>query len=132
MSRTALALASTAIAVAAVDLGHKATVDATYFHSRSSGYVVFVVLGAALWAGTILATGSLSLALAGGIVAGGAIGNLASLAFWPGVPNPLVLEPIAFNLADVFVLAGFVLTAAATLVFATRNRERLSEPIRLR
>jgi hypothetical protein len=55
-----------------------------------------------------------------------------SLAFSPGVPNPLVLGPIAFNLADVFVLAGFALVAGATLVFALRNHDRMSEPVRLR
>jgi lipoprotein signal peptidase len=66
------------------------------------------------------------------VLAGGALGNLASLAFWPGVPNPIELDPIAFNLADVFVLSGFLLTTAATLVFAVRNRERLGEPVRLR
>jgi hypothetical protein len=130
--KAALALAVTTASAAAIDLGHKAAVDATYFHSRSSGYVVFVLLGGSVWAAAILATRSLSLALAGGVVAGGAAGNLASLAFWPGVPNPLVLEPVAFNLADVFVLSGFVLTAAATLAFAVRNRERLQEPVRLR
>jgi hypothetical protein len=61
--------------------------------------------------------------------ASSALGNLTSLAFWPGVPNPIELDSIAFNLADAFVLLGFATTAAATLTFAVRNRERLREPL---
>jgi len=132
MRTAVLAFAGTALALAAFDLAHKATSEATYFHARSPAYVVVVLVLAAVWIGAILATRSLSLAVAGGVLAGGALGNLASLAVWPGVPNPIELEPIAFNLADVFVLAGFALTAATTLVFAARNRERLREPVRLR
>ena len=132
MFRASLALAGTTAVVGAIDLVHKATTQADYFHARSAVYVVVVLGLAAVWAGAILATGSLSMALGGGVVAGGALGNLVSLALWPGVPNPIELEPIAFNLADVFVLFGFLLTAAAVLVFALRNRERLGEPVRLR
>jgi lipoprotein signal peptidase len=92
-----------------------------------------VVLGlATIWAAAILATRSVAMATAAGILVGGAAGNLVSVGIWSAVPNPLVLEPIAFNLADVFVLAGFVLVAVTTLVFALRNRERLREPVRLR
>lgn len=131
MSRPALALVATAAAAAVVDLAHKAGTDATSFHPRSAVYVSFVLVLAAAWAAAILATRSLLLALAGGVLAGGAAGNLLSLALWPGVPNPIELEPVAFNLADVFVLSGFVLTACATLAFAIRNRERLREPLRL-
>jgi lipoprotein signal peptidase len=132
MRTTPLAFGATALIFAAVDLGHKATSEATYLHARSPVYVPIVLVLAALWAGAILATRSLSLAVAGGVLAGGALGNLASLAMWPGVPNPIVLEPIAFNLADVFVLFGFTLTAVTTVIFGARNRERLREPVRVR
>lgn len=132
MHRAGLVLAGTMVVVAGIDLAHKAGTDADYFHARSAAYVVVVLALAAMWAGAILATGSLSMALGGGVLAGGALGNLLSLALWPGVPNPIVLEPIAFNLADLFVVGGFLLTTGATLVFALRNRERLGEPVRLR
>ena len=131
MKVTALVFSATAILGVAVDLAHKASVDAAHMHPRSQVYVVIVLGLAAAWAATILATQSLSLALAGGVLAGGALGNLTSLAFWPGVPNPIELEPIAFNLADLFVISGFLLTSAAALVFAARNRERLYEPVGL-
>lgn len=132
MARLGFALVGVATPVAALDLAHKAGADAEYFHSRSLAYVVLVLGLAAVWGGAILATRSLSMALGGGVLAGGALGNLASLALWPGVPNPITVDRIAFNLADVFVLAGFVFTAGATLVFALRNSERLGEPVRLR
>ena len=121
--------AATSVAFAGLDLAHKATVDATYLHPRSAAYVGVVLGLAALWSAAILATRSALIALAGGVVLGGALGNLVSLALWPGVPNPIELEPIAFNLADAFVLLGFVTTATATLVFALKNPERLRERI---
>ena len=132
MPRTALALVGVAGFLAAVDLVHKAEAQTDLFHSRSPAYAAVVVVLAAVWAATILATRSLSLALTGGVLAGGALGNLASLALWPGVPNPIVVEPIAFNLADTFVVSGFLLTTTAALVFALQNRDRLREPVRLR
>jgi lipoprotein signal peptidase len=127
----ALVFTATALLSAAFDLAHKTSVDAAHLHARSPVYVVVVLGLAAAWAVAILATRSLSLALGGGVLAGGALGNLASLALWPGVPNPIELEPIAFNLADLLVLGGFLLTSAAALVFAARNRERLYEPVGL-
>jgi lipoprotein signal peptidase len=127
----ALVFSATAVLLGSVDLAHKTSVDAAHLHSRSPVYVVVVLGLAAAWATTILATRSLLLALGGGVLAGGALGNLASLALWSGVPNPIELEPIALNLADLFVLGGFLLTSAAALVFAARNRDRLYEPVGL-
>lgn len=121
--------AATSVAFAGLDLSHKATVDATYLHPRSAAYVGVVLGLAALWSAAILATCSALIALAGGVVLGGALGNLVSLALWRGVPNPIELDQVAFNLADVFVVLGFATTAAATVTFAGRNRHRLREPI---
>ena len=127
----ALALGATAIVLAALDLAHKAAAGADHFHARSPAYAAVVIVLATAWVVAILGTRSLSLALAGGVVAGGALGNLLSLVIWPGVPNPIVLEPIALNLADVFVLAGFLGVAAAALAIVARTPERLREPVRL-
>ena len=129
MRRASVVFAASALVFTGLDLVHKATVEATYVHPRSAVYVAVVLGLAALWSAAIVATRSAVIALAGGVVAGGALGNLSSLAFWPGVPNPIEVEAIAFNLADAFVLLGFATTAAATLVFARRNRERLREPV---
>jgi lipoprotein signal peptidase len=121
--------ASSAAVFTGIDLAHKATVEAIYVHPRSAVFVAVVLGLTAIWSAAILATRSALIALAGGVVLGGALGNLVSLALWPGVPNPIELDQVAFNLADVFVVLGFATTAAATVTFAGRNRHRLREPI---
>jgi lipoprotein signal peptidase len=139
MARSALALALTALVVAGADLVHAGLAVAnssggTLAHERSLPYVVGVAAASLLWAGAIVLTRSTSIAVAGGVLAGGALGNLASLALWPslnGVPDPLVAAGVAFSLADVAVAVGLVLVLATTAVFAARNRARLRDPIRL-
>lgn len=125
----ALALAATATLLAGIDLGHKANAEPAVLHPRSGGYVALVLVLSALWAAAITLSRSLALGVTGGIVLGGAAGNAASLALWPGVPNPLVIGWVAFNLADAFVLGGFVLVAVVTLWLAVT---RPAEPLRLR
>ena len=140
MARSGIVLVLTATLVAGVDLAHKTTAilergAAVPAHDRSATYVVGIAVAATAWAGAIVLTRSASIALGGGVLAGGAAGNLVSLALWPslgGVPNPLVAGNVAFNVADVAVAAGLVLVLAATCVHAARNRERLREPVRFR
>jgi hypothetical protein len=129
MVRPGLALAGTATLLAVVDLAHKADAHAEYFHARSATYVVVVAGLSLVWAAAILATRSVAMAVGGGGVLGGAAGNLVSLAFWRGVPNPIEVAPIAFNLADVFVLGGFVAVAGATVALLCGDH-RLVRPVR--
>ena len=129
MARVGIAFGAVGVLVAAIDLAHKAGSEAAYIHPRSSAYALVVAGLVAAWSGAILLARSLSIAISAGVVAGGAVGNLASLAVWPGVPNPIVVDDLAFNLADTFVLAGFVLTVCAALAFAGRNRDRLRQPL---
>ena len=137
MRTSALALLGTASLVAAADLAHKALAmrdpAPVPLHDRSAGYAL--VLAAALaWAAALVAVHSPLLALAGGVVAGGAAGNGLSLALWPGVPDPLVSDALglAFNLADVAALAGgLVLVPAAVLVLVARGGD-LRRPVTLR
>ena len=82
-----------------------------------------------LWTAIIL-TRSVAIAAAGGLLIGGAAGNLLSLAFWPGVPDPIVVAPLAFNLADAFVFVGFGLVCVAVLAVASSSP--LDEPVRVR
>lgn len=120
-----------------LDLAYKALSisergGAVLAHDRSALYAVGVAAASLVWAGAVALTRSGSIAFAGGIVLGGAAGNLVSLALWPslqGVPDPIVSGSVAFNLADVAVGVGFVLLLPATGLFAYRNRERLFEPI---
>jgi lipoprotein signal peptidase len=138
MARSALWLVGTAAVVGSVDLVHKAVAlaepgHAVVVHPRSALYAVGVVAISGLWATAILLTRSGSIAFGGGVFVGGAVGNVASLALWPGVegiPNPLVARDVAFNVADVAVALGLALVLAAAVVFAAQNRTRLGEPVR--
>src|SRR4029077_20042170 len=97
-------------ALASVDQIVKATMHTPWwaFHHRSDGWVV---LSMALLIGAVLLAlvPSRLVAVAAGVMSGGALGNLVS-ARWDGnwVPNPLVIGHdkyvLAFNLADVFFM----------------------------
>ena len=137
MTRTLALLLGAATVVAALDLVHKQRAiseqgQAVLLHDRPTRYVV---AGAALslaWAGAIALTRSSSIAVPGGIVLGGAAGNLLSFALWPslpGVPDVMVAGGLAFSLGDVAVVGGLLLLLPAAVVFALRNRGRLFEPI---
>jgi lipoprotein signal peptidase len=123
--------------VVAFDLAQKelaisARSGAVLAHDRSPLYVAGVAAASVLWAAAIARTRSSSIAIAGGVVLGGAAGNLLSIALWPslpGVPDPIVAGGVAFNVADVAVVVGLALLLPTTLVFAARNRARLFEPI---
>ena len=137
MTRTLCLLLGAAAAVAAIDLVHKNVAisergDTVFLHDRPARYVV---VGAALslaWAGGIALTRSVAIAVPGGVVLGGAAGNLLSFALWPslaGVPDAIVVGRVAFSLGDVAVIGGLLMLLPAALVFAVRNRARLFEPI---
>ena len=135
MARSVTVLAATAAATAAAALAHTAlafsTADtAVPVHGRSMFYLVGTAAATFAWGGAIVLTRSVSIAAAGGILAGGAAGNLVALAIWDGVPNPLVAGDVAFNLADMAVAIGLLLVLATTIAFAGRNRARLHERVR--
>ena len=72
----------------------------------------------------------LPVAVGAGVAAGGTVANLASLFIWrDGVPDPLVVHAVAFNLADVFVLCGDALLLSSAAVYALRHRDRLHLPV---
>jgi hypothetical protein len=137
MKRTVGLLLGAAVVVVALDLGQKQLAisergGGIYLHDRPLRYVI---AGAALslaWAGAIALTRSSVIAVPGGVVLGGAAGNLLSFALWPslpGVPDPIVAGGLAFSLGDVAVGVGLVLLIPAALAFTRRNRGRLFEPI---
>jgi len=137
VSRTLGLLIGAAGVVAAVDLAHKAHAISTeggavLTHDRSAHYTVGLAAVSLAWAGAIALTRSTSISLAGGLVLGGAVGNLFSMVLWPsmpGVPDPIVAGGIAFNVADVSAVLGLMLLVPAILVFTVRNRDRLFEPL---
>jgi hypothetical protein len=136
VTRRLTLLLGAATVVAALDLLHKQQAISeqgrvVLLHDRPTGYVV---AGAALslaWAGAVALTRSSSIAFAGGVVLGGAAGNLVSFALWPslsGVPDPILAGGLAFSLGDVAVLVGFALLIPAIFVFRTRRARLASAP----
>jgi hypothetical protein len=136
VTRTLTLLLGAAAVVAALDLVHKQQAvseqgGAVLLHDRPTGYVI---AGAALslaWAAAVALTRSSPIALFGGVVLGGAAGNLLSFALWPslpGVPDPIVAGGLAFSFGDVAVLGGLVLLTPFAVLYARRNRSRLLEP----
>jgi hypothetical protein len=130
--RSTLAIAA-CLALAAVDLTVKGLVHtpAGDVHHRSAAWFV---LSAALLAGSALLVWIPSRAIATGasLLAGGVLGNLVSA--WHmdgGVPNPILLgdhtDGIAFNLADVFVLAGILVLMPALIAATIRYRHLLPQ-----
>ena len=137
MTRVLAFLVGAATVVAAIDLVHKTYAisergGAVLLHDRPTRYVVAGAVLSLGWAGAIALTRSASIAFAGGIVLGGAAGNLASFALWPslaGVPDPVLAGGLAFSLGDVAVVVGFALLVPAVLVFRARNRaSRRADP----
>ncbi len=118
-----------AVALAALDLVEKLR-EPVYCHPRSPGYIV---LGAALLCAVVAfvpRVTSRALAVCGGVAAAGALGNLVSALAWRGgVPNPLVLGEVAFNLADVFAVGGALSLVIGAAAFALRHPELLREPL---
>jgi lipoprotein signal peptidase len=131
VSERLLLLVTPAAALASIDLIVKATVPTASwaFHHRSGAWVVLCIallVGAAF----LCVVPSASVALAGGVMSAGVLGNLVSArADGNWVPNPLILShgrfTVAFNLADVFFLLGNVLLMATLMAEVVRHRDRL-------
>ena len=118
-----------ALLLSAADLSQKASAP-VYGHPRGIGYVL---LAAALTVLLVLAVPrvpSRALAVAGGIAAAGAFGNVVSALAWRGgIPNPLVVGQVAFNIADLCAVAGAAGLVVGAAVFALRNPALLRQPI---
>jgi hypothetical protein len=137
MRRTVGFLLGAAALVATVDLVQKQLAiseraGGVYLHDRPLSYVI---AGAALslgWAGAIALTRSALIAVPGGVVLGGAAGNLMSFALWPslpGVPDTIVAGGLAFSVGDLAVAFGLSLLLPAALVYARQNKSRLFQTL---
>jgi hypothetical protein len=130
-NRLLLVIAPAAL-LACADLIVKATVHTPWwaFHHRSNAWVVLSMI-LLVAAGLLAFVPSRLAAVAAGMMAGGALGNLLS-ARWDGnwVPNPLVIGGygygVAFNLADVFFIVGNVALMTALIVVALHHREQVA------
>ncbi len=129
MRRRVILVALVAAPLVVLDLGQKAS-EPVYGHPRSLGYVVVALaLCAAIFA-VVPRVPSLLLAIAGGVAVAGALGNLVSALAWRnGVPNPIVAGDIAFNLADVWTLAGALALVGGATLHALRHPGALRQRI---
>src|SRR6266516_863399 len=124
------AAAAAAVVVLAATVVHDAIVPSRLSHPRP----LVLLVGAGVLAVALLTLAprvrSLAITLGAGVAAGGALAMLVSgLAFSDGVPNPIVRDGIAFNLADVAIAVGDALLVSGALVHAWTNRAGLREPI---
>lgn len=116
-----------ASALAGLDLLVKARVPTTVwnYHHRSFAWSVLALVWLVLLLLVALLPSKRS-AVAAGAVAGGVLGNVVSAYQHGGrVPNPLVTADAAFNLADVWTLAGLPLLMIALARVAIRNRDSI-------
>jgi hypothetical protein len=124
-----IAMVSGAALLAAGDLAQKAS-EPVYGHPRSIGYVVLAAAMCVALLAVVPRVPSRALACAGAIAVAGAAGDGISALLWRGgVPNPIVAGGIAFNVADVYAVAGAVGLVGAAVVFAARNPHRLRESV---
>ena len=122
-------LVAVALLLTAVDLGQKASAP-VYGHPRSFGYVVVAAVLTVFLVVFVPRVPSRALAVAGGVAAAGAFGNLVSALTWRGgIPNPIVAGEIAFNIADLCAVTGAAALVVGAVVFALRNPALLRQPI---
>ena len=128
-SRRLLA-AATAFVVAAAVVADEARAPSPYHHARSAGALALMAVLAALVLAIVPRIRSTAAAFGSGVAAGGAIAMLVSGLVWQaGVPDPLVGDGYAFNLADVAVVLGDVTLVVAAVVHGWDNRHALRRPV---
>jgi lipoprotein signal peptidase len=122
-------LIAVALLLTAADLGQKASAP-VYGHPRGVGYVLVAAAITALLVLFVPRVPSRALAVAGGVAAAGAFGNLVSALAWRGgIPNPIVVGEIAFNIADLCAATGAIALVAGAVLFAVRHPALLRQPI---
>jgi hypothetical protein len=116
-----------ALALAVADLVVEGSVRANpaYAHHRTQGWMG-LSFGVLLLVLLSTRLPSRLFALGAGVLAGGLLGNLGSAAIHHFlIPNPFVAGDVAFNLADVSVVAGVVIVGVAGMLLAVRHRHLL-------
>ena len=117
------------LVLTAADLLQKAR-EPVYGHPRGPVYVVVAAALAALVIVFVPRVPSRALSLAGGVALAGALGNLVSALAWRGgVPNPIVVGDVAFNIADVCAAGGAIALVLGATLFALTHPALLRQPI---
>jgi lipoprotein signal peptidase len=118
-----------ALLLTVLDIGQKASAP-VYGHPRGAMYVVVAAALTALLVLFVPRVPSRALAVAGGVAAAGAFGNLVSALAWRGgIPNPIVVGQVAFNVADLCAVMGAAALVLGAVLFALRNPALLRQPI---
>jgi lipoprotein signal peptidase len=124
-----LSLVIVALVLTAVDLLQKAR-EPVYGHPRGPVYIVVAAVLAGLVTAFVPRVPSRALSLAGGVAVAGALGNLVSALAWRGgVPNPILVGDIAFNVADVCAVGGSIALVLGAALFALTHPALLRQPI---
>lgn len=123
------ALVAVMLALATADLVQKAR-EPVYGHPRGAVYVLVAAALTLFLVALVPRVPSLTLSIAAGVAAAGALGNLLSALIWRGgVPNPIVAGDLAFNVADVCAVTGGAALVLGAALFALRNPSLLREPV---
>jgi lipoprotein signal peptidase len=124
-----IGLLAVAVVLTAIDLAEKAA-QPVYGHPRGFAYVVAGAAAAAALVLLVPRVPSLPLSLCAGIATAGTLGNVISALVWRGgVPNPIVVGEVAFNVADVCALVGAVGLVGGAALFALRHPALLRQPV---
>jgi hypothetical protein len=131
--RRSVAVLAAAAAVG-VDLLETLLHGTDLHHVRSVGAVGLMALLAAAVLTVAPRVESAAVALGAGVAAGGAGATVLSAILWrDGIPDPIVLRGgaggVAFNLADVFLLAGDALLLGSAVLYGLRHRDRLLDSL---
>ena len=130
IARRRLLAVAVAASVLVIDLTHEALTRTPFHHPRAPAALLLIAVLALAVLAAVPRAPSFALSAAGGIAAGGALGNLASALVWrAGIPDPLVHGGYAFNLADVALVLGDAALLTTALVVAWDHRQRLREPV---
>jgi lipoprotein signal peptidase len=122
-------LVAVALLLTVVDLGQKASAP-VYGHPRGVVYVLVATVITVMLVLFVPRVPSRPLAVAGGVAAAGALGNLVSALAWRGgIPNPIVAGEIAFNVADLCAVTGAAALVVGAVLFALRHPALLRQPI---
>jgi hypothetical protein len=122
-------LVAVAVALVAPDLVQKASAP-VYGHPRSAVYVGIAGGLLALLVALVPRVASRPLAVAAGVACAGIAGNLVGAVAWrDGIPNPIVVGDVAFNLADVYAVLGAGALVFTAALFALTHRDLLRQPL---
>jgi lipoprotein signal peptidase len=122
-------LLAVATVLTAVDLAEKAGRPA-YGHPRSALYVVAGTAAAAALVALVPRVPSVALSVCAGVASAGALGNAVSAVVWRGgVPNPILVGDVAFNVADVCAVVGAFGLVGGAALFALRHPALLRQPV---